>query len=227
MTQLMILTSDPIEPQALPAVLEAVHRQAQLEFFMADWWNGPGLFTNYAEGLIELQKKVGDCTGGSAFGEKAEICWRQVGEKFRVVLMAEHDLSVLLNSTNAGGAAWKPSDETRPYKRIEDFEVILWGTECIDETRSANSSTWIEARIPRKLSYPVKPHQRPSGGRDNDDFEGVFLKIKAYYDARGRPIIYRRYGLRAQLESQRRKQSRQEEQIQTTEEAKKAEETKR
>jgi hypothetical protein len=197
MTQLMILTSE-FDPKDLSAALEAIHEQVTFEFLIADWWNGPGIFKDYTAGLAELKSKVADCVSGSTFGARAEICWRQVGEKFRAVLVVEHDVSALLSSANAGGVVWEPS--TTETNRCGETEVILWGTECIDDNKPTNPSTWVEARIPRVLDYPVKPAQRKSGDKgDKNDFEAVFLQIKAYYDTRGRPIIYRRYGLRAQL----------------------------
>ena len=221
MTQLMILTSE-FEPKNLTAALEAIHKQVVFEFLMADWWNGPGIFKDYTAGLGELKSKVTDCVSGSAFGAKAEICWRQVGDKFRAVLVAEQDTSTPLNPSNAGGVVWESSTETNRCEKTEESEVILWGTECIDDNKPIHPSTWVEARIPRLLEYPVEPEQKKFGDKDDkSDFEAVFLQIKAYYDARGRPIIYRRHGLRAQLESLKRKQQPQQaviEEPKTTEE---------
>lgn len=205
MTHLTILTTDRINPQDLPTVLAAVHQKTALSFLIADWWNGPGIFRDYAAGLNDLKAKAGDCISGCAFGPQAEVCWRQVGKWFRLTLVAEQDMSALLSAAAAGGAQWQSSHEPDRLEESEDIEIVLWGTECVD---AGNPSTWIEARIPRPLSYPVIPAQSQPADHKND-FEAVFLKIKAYYDARGRPIIYRRYGLRAQLESQRRKQLRQ------------------
>ena len=203
---LMILTGQEVQAKDLPTMLEEINEQSSLKFLMADWWNAPGIFKEYATGLDDLKGTLDDdtsgfdhCIGGSAFGDKAEVCWRQVGDTFRVVIVAEQDVPI--GPPAAINGKWQTSTEPARFNAAaaggfenpEELEIILWGSDCIDE---GNPSTWVEGRIPRELSYPVQPTQKDK--KDKDNFSAVMVKVRAYYDAHGRPIIYRRCGLKAQ-----------------------------
>ena len=223
MNNLTILTCDDIEATDLVAVLEAVNtldtapQVEHLKYLMADWWNAAGIFKDFATGMQDLRPSVADCISGCTFGDWLEVIWRQIGSTFRLVLIAEIDVSVLLDDKKSGGAHWQSAEAEANRVADEDpddpenpFEIILWGTECIQQTPI---STWVEARIPRLLAYPDQPQQityqeKQSDGKLGKDFSAVFLKIKAYYDASGRPVIYRKYGMCSQLESPEHRQNR-------------------
>lgn len=210
MEQLTILTTDDITPQNLAAALEAIHDAAPLKYLLVDWWNAPGLFGHFTPAMTELKTKWGDCVGGGAFGDAVDVSWRQVGEKFRAVLVAARDVSALTEATKASGIKWESCDgeAQRAAMPGESFKVILWGTKCADRHNLTTSSKWVEGRIPRELVYPVKPAQMQRQDKKKD-YEAVMLTVTPYYDERGRPVIYRRHGLSAQLESVQREEERQ------------------
>jgi hypothetical protein len=204
------------DPALLPGALRAVNDVSKLDCVIADWWNGPGLFTFYEADIPALfarpghgAKQVTDCVAGGSFGESVDVSWRQVGSRFRAVLVAEGvAVSPLLAADKAVSVPWQEAKE-EVKRRVKDKseQVILWGTECVGLT-AEGASVWVEARIPRRLTYPVRPQQQPDNTPPDKNFDGVLLHLTAYLDNRGRVIVYRRRNLTAQLESEKRRQAR-------------------
>ena len=116
MNNLTILTCDDIEATDLVAVLEAVNtldtapQVEHLKYLMADWWNAAGIFKDFATGMQDLRPSVADCISGCTFGDWLEVIWRQIGSTFRLVLIAEIDVSVLLDDKKSGGAHWQSAE---------------------------------------------------------------------------------------------------------------------
>lgn len=211
MEQLMILTIDTLAPSHLPARLEAVHQAYTMKYLIADWWNRPGAFAKFGAGLSELKANPDECTGGRAFGDAADVSWRQVGDEFRVLLVTDGSATEFLKAEKESRIDWNVQvDEVVRVIDSEPIEVILWGTKHVgDDDNPTEPSKWVEGRIPRELLYPITP-VRMNGKDKKRDFEAVILHAIAYYDARGRPVVYRRYRLRAQLESEERARKRKE-----------------
>jgi hypothetical protein len=174
-----------IERAHLPKVLNQVHSLTPFHYLMADWWNAPGLLAEYEEGIAELARHPEDSVSGSAFGEQAEVQWRQIGNQFWLVVVAEADLSRLAKVADIN---WR--EEVEEVKRWEgpprERTLLLWGTKWFPE-----QGIWIEARIPRPLRYPVAPEAGKS--------DAVFVDVIEYLDRRGRVIALRRHRLRAQF----------------------------
>ena len=170
--------SAEIEPGKLVEVLQTVNTALpdgdQFCYLMADYWNSQGCFTEYPTGLEELRQQ--DCISGSAFGGAAELRWRKVGDKLRLVFIAEADLAELSPTVQ-----WKyeQTEVDRCQGPPDSRSILLWGTRYLGDHR------WTEARIPRFLSYPSDPE--PGG-----DFEHVRLHFVEYRDGRGRIVIQRR-----------------------------------
>ena len=166
---------------ALEAANAALSENGCFRYLMADYWNSEGLFAEYPEGLKQLRQE--DCIDGSAFGEVAELRWRKIGNKLRVVLFAEADLSGL--PQDVAGVPWADhQDQANRCGDPEERRVLLWGTKHIGDCQ------WVEARIPRKLTYPDYPEADSS-------FDHVILHYVEYCDDRGRPVIQRRRSVSA------------------------------
>ncbi|QQS46598.1 MAG: hypothetical protein IPM66_22310 [Acidobacteriota bacterium] len=186
---LFIYTADGLDVDGLTNLLGQA--QVNLEFLSADFWNDKGIFYDYASGIALLQNNAGEklrhCISGTAFGKTVEISWREVNERFRVVVATEQSIAISGTAQEVDEEKRYYDAQTNGFKNPEEIEVILWGSDYLHEEK-----LWVEGRIPRPLSYPVEPKM------EKDEYEAVFLKVKAYYDRRGRPIIYRKFGLRAQ-----------------------------
>lgn len=187
----LTLWSTEVAPLAFPGVLdeinEALKNTGPFSYLMLDYWNGPGTFSHYTVGRQELTRCIADCTGGSAFGEVAEVRWRKVGSVLRTVLVAEADLSRL--PLHGVGSAWRLEDNDieralRGNSRPES--ILLWGS------RRLPNGTWVEARIPRPLVYPTIQEQ-------HDSYDQVRLYFVEYRDERGRVIVHRRTHLTARV----------------------------
>jgi hypothetical protein len=81
--QQLTLRSAEVEHLTLPGVLdeinEALKDSGEFSCLMADYWNSPGTFSDYAIGRQELTSRITDCISGSAFGVVAEMRWRKIG----------------------------------------------------------------------------------------------------------------------------------------------------
>lgn len=186
-SSISIRTAD-IEAANLITALEtanaALSEDGRFRYLMADYWNSEGLFAEYSEGLKQLRQE--DCINGSAFGETAELRWRKMRSKLRVVLFAEADLSRL--PQDISGVPWEDhQDQAERCGDPEERRVLLWGTKHIGDCQ------WVEARIPRKLTYPDSPDA-------DSTFDHVILHYLEYCDDRGRPVIQRRRSVSAHTE---------------------------
>lgn len=197
--QLFTLRSGEVALSALPSMLdkvsEALKDTEALSCLMVDYWNSAGAFADYTVGRQELTRRIADCIGGSAFGEAAEVRWRKVGDAFRAVLVAEADLSYLpLQRT---GTTWRLEDgEIERALRGNDRSeksILFWGSRLLTD------GTWVEARIPRPLTYPTMQKR-------SDSYDHVRLHFVEYRDERGRVIIHRRTHLAAHRQQPRSSQ---------------------
>lgn len=210
--QLFIRTT-LVTPNGLVSLLDTVNAVVPFRTLMADYWNSPGTFADYEVGKDELTPRVEDCMTGNAFGPSAEMRWRKVGDRFRVVLVAEVAESQLghaaravwqkmVKEENEGEIVKLDSRESADVVWVEEkAEVgrcvshrtgfrLLWGTKCLHQ--SQQSSRWIEARIPRPLDYPTRPEE-------GSDYEHVHVHLVEYLDERGRVCTFRRTRLSAHL----------------------------
>lgn len=186
----LTVCSAEIEHADLVKILETVNavlpEDERFCYLMADYWNGPGCFSDFSAGRQELSQRILDCISGSAFGKAAELRWRKVGGKLRLVLVAEADLSQL--PLQGSTVQWENGQtEVKRCKERQIRSILLWGTNYLE-----NRCQWVEARIPRFLSYPVEPQP---GGK----FTHVRLHFVEYSDERGRAVIQRRTCLTAHL----------------------------
>lgn len=199
--QKLVLRSADVELGQLPNVLDEVNGVLggqPFQYLMADFWDAPGIFTEYGAGVAELRQKVGrslrveHCLGGSAFGLVCEVRWRKVGASFRLALVAEADLGAL--PLKGANITWQNEAEERDrcQERTptegdgETRWILLWGTKC------RGRREWVEARIPRILTYPADTQM-------DGLFDHVRLHFVEYHDERGRVVIHRRTGLTAHV----------------------------
>lgn len=184
-----------IAPEELPQYLrqwEAKIRERQAEtWLMIEWWNRPGTFAAFADGLQELAEAPADTEQGSAFGALCELRWRRVEDRLWLVVAGELDLSGLVGPDAEPPLAWK--QETAESigwdgKSSDRQELLLWGTDY------QGNNDWAELRIPRLLHYPVTPEKKPRLKREH-----ARLQVTTYPDAVGRTVLWRRSGLQAFL----------------------------
>ena len=214
----LVLLAAEFDPERWPTALAQVHQVYPFSYILADWWDGPGLFAHYPPNLSTVfhdpttgGRTASDCLGGGAFGPDLDISWRRVGARLRAALVAEvTDPDPLRRALLRDGSPWKvaitPAGGAEAERWVrpagsEDEAYFLWGSESIAQDDQHQTSTWVEARIPRPLVYPVIPS--PCAAEDGSDknFSAVRLHVRPYYDVGGRPIIYRRLGLSAQVQS--------------------------
>lgn len=83
---------------------------------------------------------------GRAFDELLELDWWRTGQTFRLRLLTEGD--------GLGSVDWNESEAVLQPVQRDPYPLRLHGTydKGSDE---AGPPTWSEARIPRKLAYPV------------------------------------------------------------------------
>ncbi|MBD3181418.1 hypothetical protein GF312_03940 [Candidatus Poribacteria bacterium] len=149
----------------------------KFQYLMADYWNKQGIFQEYSKGIANLYQE--DCINGCAFGKLAEVRWREIGSKLRLVLISNANI-------NISESCWilKEPDIDR-CKSWSIRSVILWGTRYTDKYG------WIEARIPRPLIYPKNIKEVKSKTSDSD-IDYIRLFFVEYRDERGRIVIQRR-----------------------------------
>jgi hypothetical protein len=101
--------------------------------------------------------KLSSSDSGRAFGKKAELRWRRGEDEDSFICRWISDDGTLPN-----GDCWKPllPAELEPLEPSEPIGYLLWG----EPLRGDNPSVWLtendqliwyQARIPRKLKYPI------------------------------------------------------------------------
>lgn len=179
------------EPSSLTSVLDEVNKalpeNGKFQYLMADYWNKQGIFQEYSAGIANLCQE--DCINGSVFGKLAEVRWREVGAKLRLALIAKAGMDGFAPSWS-----YMTCDMNR-CESCDERSVILWGTRYTDK------HGWIEARIPRPLSYPGDVQYIKRGKKkEKIDYEHVRLFFVEYQDERGRIVIQRRRDMIAYIE---------------------------
>lgn len=101
---------------------------------------------------------------GQAFGSISELRWRPKGDQFAVCFIIEKDALPEPVSNLA-------ERETLAVE-VEDLKIRLWGEHREDDGDTADRPVWIEAQIPRLLTYPIA--QPPTT---------VALKVRRYQQA--------------------------------------------
>lgn len=184
-----------ISPDRLPQHLrqweELVHEQQLHSWLMIEWWNQPGTFVTFADGLQELAVAPADTEQGSAFGALCELRWRRVEDRLWLVVAGELDLSGLVGPDDGQLLSWQEETaETIGWdgKSSDRQELLLWGTDY------QGNNDWAELRIPRLLHYPVMPEKKAKLKREH-----TRLQVTTYQDAVGRIVLWRRSGVQAFL----------------------------
>jgi len=178
-----------IEPGQLAACLQAAAAclpSGGLQALEVEWWNRPAEILEPGKGMEELKNSPADSPRGSAFGPQAEIRWRKVNDKLRLVITSETALSGLVPASPNQAYPWKsvPASTTGwDGSSRRERSLLLWGSDYA-------GGTWSELRIGRPLAYPVQPQK--------GKVSGVMLKIIEYLDATGQVVLARRAGLLAQ-----------------------------
>jgi len=84
---------------------------------------------------------------GRAFDETFELDWWRTGQAFRLRLLTENDV--------LSGVDWDESEAVLQPVQQEPYPLRLHGT-CDKDPDDTGRPTWSEARIPRRLAYPVQ-----------------------------------------------------------------------
>ena len=132
-----------------------VHERQPHSWLMIEWWNQPGTFVTFDDGLQELAEAPADTEQGSALGPYASYA----GDELRTGCgwWPANWIS------RARRTRWRAASELARGDSRNDgwdgmssdrMELLLWGTDY------QGNNDWAELRIPRLLHYPVTPEKK-------------------------------------------------------------------
>lgn len=191
MTDLYIMTRSVMK-EILVESLQAMAQKTAARLAILEWAASPAGVYPAETALAEIGRLgAGNLLSGCLFGEEADIQWRRVPEdygdqrpidrrgqpRFWLVVVSEQNYSMV---------GWNPHPDVLNKTAImKDIHVLLWGSKN-------HAGVWYELRIPRSLSYPIKP----KGG----ELDYACLSMRSYIDASGNVVACRRMDIRAQSE---------------------------
>jgi len=129
---------------------------------------------------------------GRAFGEKAELRWRRSED-------GEHFICRWLSDDGASlGAGWKPLPEEELNRlKAEKIQYLLWGEPLFDGSEwlaEDDVPIWYQARIPKKLKYPIE-EDLAARWEDSNDKTPLVLHVREYKQ-NGQTMFERFIGLK-------------------------------
>lgn len=145
-----ILANPNVKPEQLVKLLEdwACHFNFLI---VSDWRDVRFIHFNQLD-----NSSLETSYSGRAFGPNAELRWRLSGDKSHFICRWLSE-----NCPAPPGDDWKPLPDDEPKDfTLDDANYLLWGEPLweVDDSewqREDGEKIWYQARIPRKLKYPI------------------------------------------------------------------------